>query len=88
MAKYLDKTKSEWDELTERWHSDSSIKCSLQEYLNLNDIEYLKFVHGIDEQNITDEDIIQKSSEIVRNVVTELVIKPAFDKAVQFIGTL
>lgn len=88
MAKYLDKTKSEWEELTERWHSDSSIKCSLQEYLDLNDIEYLKFVHGIDEQNITDEDIIQKSSEIARNVVTELVIKPAFDKAVQFIGTL
>lgn len=88
MAKYLDKTKSEWDELTERWHSDSSIKCSLQEYLDLNDIEYLKFVHGIDEQKITDEDIIQKSSEIARNVVTELVIKPAFDKAVQFIGTL
>lgn len=87
MAKYLDKTKSEWDELTERWHSDSSIKCSLQEYLNLNDIEYLKFVHGIDEQNITDEDIIQKSSEIAQNVITELVIKPAFDKAVQFIGT-
>lgn len=88
MAKYLDKTKSEWEELTELWHSDSSIKCSLQEYLDLNDIEYLKFVHGIDEQNITDEDIIQKSSEIARNVVTELVIKPAFDKAVQFIGTL
>ena len=87
MAKYLDKTKSEWDELTERWHSDSSIKCSLQEYLNLSDIEYLKFVHGIDEQNITDEDIIQKSSEIAQNVITELVIKPAFDKAVQFIGT-
>lgn len=85
MAKYLDKTKSEWDELTERWHSDSSIKCSLQEYLELNDIEYLKFVHGIDEQNITDEDVLEKSSEIARNVVTELVIKPAFDKAVQFV---
>lgn len=88
MAKYLDKTKSEWDELTERWHSDSSLTCSLQEYLELDDIEYLKFAHGIDDPDISDTEVLEKSSEIARNVITELVIKPAFDKAVQFIGTL
>lgn len=87
MAKYLDKTKSEWDELTERWHSDSSIKCSLQEYLDLNDIEYLKFAHGIDDPDISDTEVLEKSAWITRDVVTELVIKPALDKAVQFIGT-
>lgn len=47
MAKYSDKTIQEWDDLVEKWHTDATIKCTLQEYLELDDIEYLKFVHGI-----------------------------------------
>lgn len=56
---------------------------SLQEYLELDDIEYLKFAHGIDEPNISDSEVLEKSAEITRNAVTELVIKPALKKAVQ-----
>ena len=46
MAKYLDKTLSEWEDLTERWHTDTTIKCTLQEYLELDDIEYLNIPNG------------------------------------------
>ena len=88
MAKYLDKTKEEWDELIEKWHSDETITCSLQEYLELNDIEYVKFVHGIDTQNLTDEEVLKKSSEITKNVVTELVLKPNLKKIINYFETL
>lgn len=76
MAKYLDKTKQEWEDLTEKWHTDPTISCSLQEYLGLDDIEFLKFAHGIDAENISDEEVVKRSSEICKEVVTELVIKP------------
>lgn len=76
MAKYLDKTKQEWEDLTEKWHTDPTIGCSLQEYLELDDIEFLKFAHGIDTENISDEEVVKRSSEICKDVVTELVIKP------------
>lgn len=76
MAKYLDKTKQEWEDLTEKWHTDPTISCSLQEYLGLDDIEFLKFAHGIDTENISDEEVVKRSSEICKDVVTELVIKP------------
>lgn len=85
MAKYLDKTKSEWEDLTEKWHSDVTITCSLQEYLELNDIEYLKLVHAIEDKNISDADVLKKSSEIAKDVVTELVIKPNIKKAIRHI---
>lgn len=76
MAKYLDKTEQEWEDLTEKWHTDPTISCSLQEYLGLDDIEFLKFAHGIDTENISDEEVVKRSSEICKDVVTELVIKP------------
>ena len=80
MAKYLDRSIKEWDELVEQWHSNPSVTCSLQEYLDLDDVEYLKFAHGIDEQNISDADVLEKSAKITRDVVEELVIKPALQK--------
>lgn len=83
MAKYLDKSREEWEELTEQWHSDPSITCSLQEYLELDDIEYLKFAHGIVETNVSDAEVLEKSAEITRDAVIELVIKPALDKVKQ-----
>ena len=85
MAKYLDKTEPEWNELIKQWHKNSSISCSLQEYLGLNDVEYLKLVHGIDAQDITNTQVSERASEIVKDVVTELVIKPSFEKAMQMI---
>ena len=85
MAKYLDKTEEEWDDLVEKWHTDSTIDCTLQEYLELDDIEYIKFAHGIDDKDISDEDVLKKSTEIVKDVVTELAIKPALEKAVKYI---
>lgn len=44
MAKYLDKSREKWEDLVDQWHNDSSVTCSLQEYLELDDIEYLKNV--------------------------------------------
>ena len=85
MAKYLDKTESEWEELIEQWHKNTSINCSLQEFLKLNDVEYLKLVHGIDVQDITDTQVFEKASGIARDVVTKLVIKPTLKKAMQII---
>ena len=86
MAKYLDKTPDEWELLTEKWHEDETITCSLQEYLGLNDIEYRKFVFGIDDKDVSDTDVIEKSSEIIRDVVTELVIKPKIEELAKYLA--
>lgn len=87
MAKYLDKSKEKWEELVDQWHSDPSLTCSLQEYLELDDIEYLKFAHGIDDPDISDTEVLEKSAGITRDAVTELVIKPALKKAIQVSNT-
>lgn len=85
MAKYLDKTNEEWDDLIDKWHSDNTISCSLQDYLELDDIEFLKLAHGIDDKDISDEEVLKKSSEIAKDVVTELVIKPTIAKSISYI---
>lgn len=71
MTKYSDKTEQEWETLTEKWHTDTTIQCTLQEYLDLNDIEYLKFIHGIHDKNVSDEDVLKISDEITKSIVTE-----------------
>ena len=85
MAKYLDKTEDEWADLVEKWNNDLTITCSLQEYLELDDIEYLKFAHGMNEKNLTDEEVLKKSSEIAKTVFTELVLKPKLKKVSELI---
>ena len=85
MAKYLDKTEDEWEDLVEKWHNDLTITCSLQQYLELDDIEYLKFSHGMNEKDLTDEEVLEKSSEIVKTVFIELVLKPNLKKVSDFI---
>lgn len=85
MAKYLDKTEDEWADLVEKWNNNLTITCSLQEYLELDDIEYLKFAHGMNEKNLTDEEVLKKSSEIVKTVFTELVLKPKLKKVLELI---
>ena len=83
MAKYLDKSREKWEDLVDQWHNDSLLQGSLQEYLELDDIEYLKFAHGIDEPDISDTEVLEKSAEITQDAVIELVIKPALDKVKQ-----
>ena len=39
-----------------------------------------EFVFGIDDKDISDTDVMEKSSEIIRDVVTELVIKPKIEE--------
>ena len=85
MAKYLDKSSEEWEDLVNKWHSDNTISCSLQDYLELDDIEFLKFAHGIDDKDISDEGVLKKSSEIAKDIVTELVIKPTIAKSIRCI---
>lgn len=75
MPKYSDRSPKEWEDLTEKWHSDPTIQCSLQQFLGLSDIEYLRFAHGIGE-DVPDEEVTKNSSEITREIVTELAIKP------------
>ena len=82
MAKFLDKTQAEWDDLVEKWHANDEIGCSLREYLELSEVEYLKFVHGIRDKDISDEDVYKRSSEIAREVAIELVIKPKVFSAI------
>lgn len=85
MAKYTDKTRDEWDKLVEKWHEDAAISCSLQDYLELDDIEYQKMCLDIEDPEVTDEEIIEKSKQIAQDVVTELVIKPKLDNAIRII---
>lgn len=61
MAKYLDKKLSEWEDLTEQWHNDESITMSLQEFLELDDTEYTRFVHGIDTPDLTPEEVQEEA---------------------------
>lgn len=87
MAKFLDKSQEEWDALVEKWHTDNTIDCSLMDYLGLSEVEYLKFVHGIKDTDISDEDVYKRSSEVVKDAVTELVIKPKISAAFNCISS-
>lgn len=49
----------------------------------MDDVEYLKFAHGLDDENISDKEVYEKSAEIAKNAVTELVIKPSLNNAIK-----
>ena len=72
MAKYLDKTQDEWDDLVEKWNTDTSIMCSLQEYLELDDVEYLKFAHGLDDENISDKKFTKNLPKLQKMLLQSL----------------
>lgn len=76
MAKYSDKTPDEWDVLIEKWHTDATITCSLQDYLELSDAEYMRLVHSLDDEKISDKEIYEGVRQIAKDVVTEMVIRP------------
>ena len=46
MKKYIDETEEEWISLTEYWHTQYIGELSLQEFLEMNDEEYTKFLHN------------------------------------------
>ena len=74
MAKYLDKTQDEWDDLVEKWHNDKSIEMSLPEFLELDETEYLRLVHGIDTPDLTPDEVLEESRKRVAQAVVGLTI--------------
>ena len=49
----------EWDDIAEQWHNNEAIEVSLPEYMGLNEVEYMRFVHNITEPNLSDEEIFE-----------------------------
>jgi len=88
MAKYIDKTQEEWDALIDKWHTTDDIKCSLQEYLELDDIEYLRLIHNITDPTVSDEDVFKISRNTAKEVVAELAIKPELKELEQAIKSV
>lgn len=84
--KYTDKTDEEWDEIVEKWHTDTSITKTLPEYMGLDDEQYLRFVHNIRNDTLNNEDVKSISADIVKEVVTELVIKPKVETISKIVG--
>lgn len=78
MAKYSDKTHDEWDDLCEKWHSDESLTMSLQEFLELDDTEYTRFVHGIDTPDLTPEEVQEEARKRTVQAVVGLTILECF----------
>lgn len=46
MAKYTDKTEEEWGVLVTYWHNEYKGELSLQEFLEMDDVEYTNFLHA------------------------------------------
>lgn len=78
MAKFLDKTQEEWDELVEQWHSDETLTLSLREFLELDETEYLKFAHGIDTPNLSPAEVLEESRKRTAQAVVGLTIQEIF----------
>jgi len=80
MAKFLDKTMDEWDDIAEQWHNNESIEISLPEYMRLNEVEYMRYVHNITEPNLSDEEIFEEAGRRTREAVVGLTLKEMFDR--------
>ena len=80
MAKFLDKTMDEWDDIAEQWHNDESIEMSLSEYMGLNEVEYMRYVHNITEPNLSDEEVFEKAGRRTREAVVGLTLTEIFDR--------
>lgn len=80
MAKYLDKTEDEWAELVEQWHNDESLAMSLPEFLELDEIEYMRLVHSIDDPGLTREEVIEEAGRRTRQAVVGLTMQEYFDR--------
>lgn len=78
MAKYLDKTEDEWENLVEQWHNDESLTMSLPEFLELDETEYLRLVHSIDTPNLTPEEVLEEARKRTAQAVVGLTISEMF----------
>ena len=79
MAQFLDKPIEEWDRLVEAWHSDESTTLSLPEYMGLNEVEYMRYVHHITEPNLSDEEVLIEATKRTRQAVVGLTIQEILD---------
>lgn len=79
MAKFLDKTIDEWDEIVEQWHNDESIEMPLIEYMGLDEVEYLKYVHNITDPNVSEEEVFEITGKQAREAVVGLTIMEMLD---------
>lgn len=75
MAKFLDKTQKEWGALIEQWHSDETLTMSLHEFLELNETEYLRLVHGIDTPDLSPAEVLEESRKRTAQAVVGLTIQ-------------
>lgn len=84
MAKFLDKDIEEWNDIVEEWHNSTSEK-TLQEYMELDDLEFQKYLYNITDKNVTPEEVEQIASKEIHEAVTELVIKPNLQKIINIL---
>lgn len=75
MAKYLDKTQEKWDELVEQWHNDETLEMSLPECLELDEVEYMRMIHGIDAPGLTAEEVAEEAVKRTRAAVVGLTMQ-------------
>lgn len=80
MAKFLDKTMDEWDNIVEQWHNDESIEISLAEYMGLNEVEYMRYVHNITEPNLSNEEVYEEAGRRTREAVVGLTLTEMFSR--------
>lgn len=80
MAKFLDKTMDEWDDIAEQWHNDKSTNISLSEYMGLNEVEYTKYVHNITEPNLSNEEVYEEAGKRAREATVGLTLTEMFGR--------
>ena len=75
MSKYLDKRQEDWDDLVDQWHTDETITMSLPEFLELNETEYLRLVHGIDTPDLSPAEVLEEARKRTAQAVVGLTIE-------------
>lgn len=80
MAKFLDKTMDEWDDIAAQWHNNDSTTLSLQDYMELNEIEYMRYLHNITDSNLTDEEVRDEAGKRCREAVVGLTLSELFGR--------
>ena len=78
MAKFSDKTIEEWDNMVEQWHNDESIESSLAVYMWLDEVEFMRYIHNITEQYVTDEEVVEEAGRRTREAVVGLTLMEIF----------
>ena len=79
MAKFFYKTMDEWDDIVDKWHEDKNTEQTLQEYMGLNEIEFLRYLHNITDPNLTDEEVEAEASKKGREAMVGLTLMEIFE---------